>query len=140
MGSLPAPACEYLICMMVMMSMMPVATAMVSMFMMMAMNAFLMPVAAAVVSMFMVMTTFFMSPFAFQKFFYLSPVFKRATDSLCTQFLSWGRDNCSLFIFPAKHMNTFFNFLIRHHLRPADDNRRRMLYLILKKLSEIFKV
>ena len=123
-----------------------------SVLMMMVMTALiLMPMAAPTlifVIMMMALPTFpmfmmmpaSMPAVVFKEFFYLNAMLQRTADRFPVQFLPWCGNNRRLRIHSAEHMDTFLQLLIRHHLRPADDNCRCVFYLILEKLTEIFKV
>ena len=183
MSRLPAPACEYLIRMMVMMAVvvMAVIVSMATTGFFMAMIVMMMTIAglfvvmAVIVSMatagyfvIMMMTTtillavmmataglfvsmvvttastfltsVMMTAMIFQKFFYLRPVSQRPADCLPVKLLPRRGDDRRFWILLAEHMDALLNLLVRHHLCSADHDRRRVLYLILEKFSEILKV
>ena len=162
MSRLPAPACEYLIRMMVMMAVVVMAVVMmmtafsffVIVVVVMMATAGLFVAMAVIVSMataglFVIMvvttastflTSVMMTAMIFQKFFYLRPVSQRPADCLPVKLLPRRGDDRRFWILLAEHMDALLNLLVRHHLCSADHDRRRVLYLILEKFSEILKV
>ena len=149
MSRLSAPACKYLVRMMVMMAVMVMTAAMIAMLMMMVMTTamivmlMMMVVAAAVTAMLMVVpvtAVFILLMMFFQKFPDLCPVFQRAKDGFSSQLFPRRRNHCRILVFLPKHVDTLFNLFICHQLRPADDNGRSMSYLVLIELSEILKI
>ena len=162
MSRLPAPACEYLIRMMVMMAVVVMAVVMmmtafsffVIVVVVMMATAGLFVAMAVIVSMataglFVIMVVTTASTFLtsvmktamiFQKFFYLRPVSQRPADCLPVKLLPRRGDDRRFWILLAEHMDALLNLLVRHHLCSADHDRRRVLYLILEKFSDILKV
>ena len=65
---------------------------------------------------------------------------QRTHDRFFSKLLPRRRDDRRLIILLTKHMHTFFDLFIIHHLRTADNDCRGVLNLILEKFTEVLHI
>ena len=76
----------------------------------------------------------------FQDTFDLSAMLQGMQNGIFSKFFPRCGNNGCLCIFLTQHMHALFYLFICHHLGTADNDRRCMLYLVIKEFSEVLEI